>query len=258
MIVDPDFLDHWKTRMLVDALGGDEVAPIYVLRIWAHCQNRRKTQFKPMPNPGLKAMCRYTGDADLLASSLEQSGFIRRFDGDSIEVVGWSEKNAQLLAAWENGAKGGRPKKTQQKPTGNPRKTHSEPSPSSLCREDSVASMNGSTGFDAFWKAVHHKTGKVAAQKAYAKAVLLIRTDEEHEGARDDPHAFLLERMTAFARSPRAKPRDHTPIHPATWLNQGCYDDDPTTWEGNGKTIGDPRGSMDVLAQYIGGLKDDE
>jgi len=27
VILDPDFLDHWKTRMLVDLLGGDECAP---------------------------------------------------------------------------------------------------------------------------------------------------------------------------------------------------------------------------------------
>jgi hypothetical protein len=40
MIVDPDFLDHWRTRMLVDALQ-DECAPMYIIRVWAHCQQRR-------------------------------------------------------------------------------------------------------------------------------------------------------------------------------------------------------------------------
>jgi len=40
--------------------------------------------------------------------------------------------------------------------------------------------------------------------------------------------------MAAFAKTPRANATDHTPIHPATWLNQGCYDDDPATWNGGG------------------------
>ena len=72
MIVDPDFCDHWKVRMLVGLLDGDEVAPVYVLRLWAHCQNRRKASFENLPTEAIKALCRYNGDAtrfDLLESA---------------------------------------------------------------------------------------------------------------------------------------------------------------------------------------------
>lgn len=143
MIVDPDFLDHWKTRVLVDMLGGDELAPVYVIRLWAHCQNRKQsvfhlekpngnptvnpavTQRKPIVNHALKALCKYAGEAEKFVDSLVSAGFVEiTSDGGGFEVVGWSRHNAQLVAAWENGARGGRPAK---KPTGNPTVTHGKP-----------------------------------------------------------------------------------------------------------------------------------
>ena len=133
MIVDPDFLDHWRTRMLVDALGGDEMAPMYVMRLWAHCQVRRGDRFT-MPAAGVKALCKAACDADALEKALIDAQYIKR-DGDGIEVLKWAEHNASLLAAWENGGRGGRPPKqpkqnprvTEQKPMANPDETHGEP-----------------------------------------------------------------------------------------------------------------------------------
>jgi hypothetical protein len=128
MIVDPDFCDHWKTRMLVGALDGDECAPLYVLRLWAHCQNRRQSTFENISQEALKALCRFPGNSNKLESSLVTSGFVRR-EGKVLIVVGWDEYNSSLIAAWNNGTKGGRPPKfksqnnpveTQTKPTGIP------------------------------------------------------------------------------------------------------------------------------------------
>lgn len=132
MIVDPDFLDHWRTRMVVDALG-DEMAPVYILRLWAHCQ-ARKSDTHAMPPAGLKAQCRCPHDAEKFEQALTEAGFVQRTGAD-ICVLGWAEQNAALLAAWENGSKGGRPKKkpkqnpaeTHGKPTGSPAVTHGEP-----------------------------------------------------------------------------------------------------------------------------------
>lgn len=126
MIVDPDFVDHWKTRTLVALLGDDEAAPVYVIRLWAHCQNR-KTWVFDLPTPALKAICRYTGDADKFESAMRECGFVSR-EGIAVTVVGWDQYNASLIAAWANGNKGGRPrkahiedsKKTHGLPTGNP------------------------------------------------------------------------------------------------------------------------------------------
>jgi hypothetical protein len=129
VIVDPDFLDHWKTRMLVGNLN-DEAAPIYVLRLWAHCQNRRQSEFESLSTEALKALCRFPGPANKLEASLSASGFVRR-EGDSLIVCNWDEYNSSLIASWNNGKLGGRPKKIQpkarseptHKPTGNPRVT---------------------------------------------------------------------------------------------------------------------------------------
>lgn len=123
MIVDADFPDHWKTRMFVDLLDGDEAAPVYILRLWAHCQNRKKSEFENFPQAALKAVCRFPGHANKFESSLIASGFVRR-ENDVLIVCGWMDYNAGLVANWENGKKGGRPKK---KPVENPPETHGKP-----------------------------------------------------------------------------------------------------------------------------------
>jgi hypothetical protein len=133
LIVDPDFLEHWRTRMLVDALGGDEFAPMYLLRLWGHCQVRKATRFE-IPAAGLKGLCKAPSDAAVFEAVLIECGYVAR-DGAFIEVLKWAEQNASLIAAWENGHKGGRPAKpkenprdTDGKPTDNPGLTQSKPS----------------------------------------------------------------------------------------------------------------------------------
>lgn len=137
MIVDPDFFDHWKTQMLCNALG-DQNASLCVLRLWAFCHSRKADTFEHMPPEGLKAVCRWTGDAAQLEAELCRARFVYR-DGTTIIVHGWKEKNKALFKNWVNGAKGGRPKSpknnpnetqneiglTQTKPNGNPVETQS-------------------------------------------------------------------------------------------------------------------------------------
>lgn len=81
--------------------------------------------------------------------------------------------------------------------------------------------------FDRFWESVPRKVAKAAAAKAYSAAVKAIRGRQNAPGG-DDPHGYLLDRMTAFAASETASGA-FCP-HPATWLNQGRYDDDPADW----------------------------
>lgn len=123
MIVDPDFFDHWKTVVLIEELGGDPAAPLYILRLWAHCQNRRQWVFEGMPSKAVRALCRFPGEDDKLMKALQSAGFVTVEDGTTVTVLGWDEYNAQLIANWTNGKKGGRPKK----PMGNPSGTQSKP-----------------------------------------------------------------------------------------------------------------------------------
>lgn len=188
MIIDPDFLDHWRTRMLVDALQGDEQAPLYLIRIWAHCQSRRAASFE-MPAGGLKALCRYPGDADALEHALITSGFIARKNG-TVSVPKWAEKNVKLVANWENGQKGGKPKRnptvTQSKPTPNQSETHSEP-----IREDKKEEKKESKSHSAArdprldhhgLQVIRELVGQYPKKTVWDEIILLLPEgfDEEH------------------------------------------------------------------------------
>ena len=118
MIVTPGFVHHWKTQMLVD-LTSDPAAPLFILRLWGHCQQQRSDRFHNLTACALRAICR--ADAikpNRLVSILVKCGFIE-IDGDLTIAHGWADANSSLLGSWENGRKGGRPPKA--KPGENPR-----------------------------------------------------------------------------------------------------------------------------------------
>jgi hypothetical protein len=73
------------------------------------------------------------------------------------------------------------------------------------------------------------KEAKGKALEAWKKAgKRLVGSGMSRPGA----VAHLLDRVQAYASSPRATQSDPSKIpHPATWLNQGRYDDDPQTWQ---------------------------
>jgi len=97
-------------------------------------------------------------------------------------------------------------------------------------KKDPLKSPTGDESvFDRFWESVHLKTGKEAARRAHSKAV--ARVAKQRGITKQQAADAICEAMALFAASPRAQPKDHSPIHPATWLNQGCYDDDPTAWD---------------------------
>lgn len=127
MILDPDFLDHWKTRLLIELMD-DELASNYILRLWFHCQLRRTTTFEGMTGQVLKVVCRYNGDGDKLRETMLRVGFID-VDGDTVFVPKWAEANDKMAANWENGKKGGRPKKPAKTPEFLPPKNPPETKP---------------------------------------------------------------------------------------------------------------------------------
>lgn len=134
MIVQPDFPDHWKTRLLVE-ITGDPAAPLAVIRLWAHCQNCKRGEFSNMTPAILASVCHWQNSKVKCHVALIQAGFIKKIPSGGFAVHQWAEHNAKLIANWENGAKGGRPPKgtegansldsdvTQRKPTGNPSET---------------------------------------------------------------------------------------------------------------------------------------
>jgi hypothetical protein len=114
VIVQPNFLDHWKTYKLIDLLG-DPCAPLYVIRIWAHCQNQR-TDVLPQKPDDLRSICKCDVEAKKLKESLISCGFIDEHK-KNIVAHGWRDVNKRLFSNRENGKRGGRP---HNEPNNNP------------------------------------------------------------------------------------------------------------------------------------------
>jgi len=122
MIVEPDFPDHWKTQLLVN-LTGQKHAPLAVIRLWAHCQQRRTARFPAYTETILASVTRWDAPGITAMDALSQSGWIDLLPEGGFEVHEWAEVNGKLVSNWRNGATGGRPPK----PTGNPTATQPQP-----------------------------------------------------------------------------------------------------------------------------------
>ena len=76
---------------------------------------------------------------------------------------------------------------------------------------------------ERIYAAYPRKAGRKKAIAAIQNALRSKRVDPQH----------LLERTEGYARIAGAAPPDRVRFipHPATWFNQGRWDDDPAEWE---------------------------
>jgi hypothetical protein len=141
MIVHPDFLDHWKTKKLVEHLS-DPAAPLVVLRLWAYCQVQKKSVFQNMDAFRLKSVCHCPISGEKLMAALIECGFVR-IEENAFIVHDWEQVNRMLISAWANGKRGGDPAKFRQ-PTGSrsaprsPTQSGSPPSRARVREEDKI------------------------------------------------------------------------------------------------------------------------
>lgn len=108
MIVQPEFLTHWKTRKLVRLLK-DPCAPLYVIRIWALCQTSKSAEI-PSSAETIAGICEYDEDSTSLRKALVDCGFLEPQKNGKYKVHDWEEMNLSLINSWSNGKKGGRPR----------------------------------------------------------------------------------------------------------------------------------------------------
>ena len=79
------------------------------------------------------------------------------------------------------------------------------------------------------WYALYpRQAGKQAAARAFQRA--MKRIAKELGGTKQEAFDWLCERTSHYGRTPAGAAGTFTP-YPATWLNQGHYDDDPKEWE---------------------------
>ena len=93
--------------------------------------------------------------------------------------------------------------------------------PSTLDLGPRTKTLVVSATFDDFWKVCPKKVGKGAAEKSFAKATTLA-----------DP-TILIKAMLTYAGTQAGKDPAYT-AHPATWLNQKRWLDEPDKPNGNG------------------------
>ena len=84
--------------------------------------------------------------------------------------------------------------------------------------------------FKRFWAVVNRKVGLKASQAAFHKAARVVAEDKSCSEM--EAYSYLIDRMIVFAESPAARDEYTGKLHPATWLNQGRYDDDEQEWFG--------------------------
>jgi gas vesicle protein len=110
LIVHPNFLDHWKTRLLVK-ITRDESCVLAVLRLWSHCQNSHRNIFPDMTPAQLASICHWGKRKPSCHVALVKSGFVDRLTPKGFAAHQWDQHNRQLFQKWAAGEKGGRKRK---------------------------------------------------------------------------------------------------------------------------------------------------
>ncbi|WP_395734861.1 hypothetical protein [Prosthecobacter sp.] len=104
MIIEADFLTHWKTQALMSAIGELEALRA-LLSLWGHCQRRKQWEFQLSPLM-LAGVCAYKGDAEKLLRTMLELHWIDPAEEEGwFQVHDWGETNASLVGKWAGGAR---------------------------------------------------------------------------------------------------------------------------------------------------------
>ena len=104
--------------------------------------------------------------------------------------------------------------------------------------------------FDAWWQQYPRRVAKIAAEKAYRLSLAAVCKNKRLDQA--GAVAFLQSRVRTFAASDKGRGDPQYIPHPATWLNQGRYDDEDQAWTASGGN-GKPNGPIQTSFSQEGG-----
>lgn len=250
--------DSLKFKKLQRRLGTSRVVTAGTLELlWIATQkNAMRGDIGRFTNEEIAIECDWDGDPDELVTALVDTGWLDESDEHRLVVHDWLEHCPKYLKAAvmrsggfaefqdQTGPK--TPSKTTPKtmpktpPKAPPKTESSTGGQRNLTKpnltkpnDSSTAStgVDGDGGFGDFWSAVHRKVGRGAARKAFDRAAQ--RVSKRDGTDRRQAAEFITEAMRRFAASPRARDDVKGQIHPATWLNEERYDDDPAEWQAN-------------------------
>ena len=111
MKLDPGFASHWKTERLIARCGHSAV--VGLLRLWGDCQIQRRWSGLAINPTKLAAMMRYEGDHAALWEAMTDADapWLDPEEGGTYAVHDFGHHQKQVIHMWENGRKGGRPRK---------------------------------------------------------------------------------------------------------------------------------------------------
>ena len=111
MKLDPGFASHWKTERLIARCGHSAV--VGLLRLWGDCQIQRRWSGLAINPTKLAAMMRYEGDHTGLWEAMTDvdAPWLDPEEGGTYAVHDFGHHQKQVIHMWENGRKGGRPRK---------------------------------------------------------------------------------------------------------------------------------------------------
>lgn len=97
MIVEPDFVHHWKTELLRSLLE-EPTGEAYVIRFWSFCQLRKEWVFPELSRKMLAGIVRWQGDLDKLWDAFIRSGFLEETE-EGWRAHEWDEVNSDVVHA---------------------------------------------------------------------------------------------------------------------------------------------------------------
>jgi hypothetical protein len=111
MKLDPGFPNHWKTERMMDKLGADGV--VALLRLWSNAQISHRFTGLHFTPKRLAMETKWKGDENLLFAVLTdpEAPWLDADPEGTFTIHGFAEHQHQVVKLWENGKKGGRPKK---------------------------------------------------------------------------------------------------------------------------------------------------
>ena len=235
-------IEHWtpdkpEVFRIADALGIDPDAVVgKLVRIWNWADQQTFDGNAESVTSSL--LDRITG-VNGFATALEKVGWVRA-DSDGLHFVNFDRHNgktAKTRALSTKRVQKHRESVTEMKRDSNdtsvtpelPEKRREEKR-----REEGEEKKKSkkkkfvySEEFERWWMVYPIRESKALAAKAYQEAIERIVETEQCELSK--AHAILLERTKALLPEIEAKrlvDKDYRKL-PATWLNQGCYDDEP-------------------------------
>jgi len=236
--VDIDYFSHPETKRLIRLLGkGSEILP---LRLWAYTAHYfvNDGRLTGISTQEIEAECSWWGaSGEMVRVMLMPEIAVLLNDNGTLVVHNWLKHQGHLAtfaarartaanARWGRDATSNAPSIT----TSNaPTNLTNQPNQPNQPNQHSPPAAD-----ERLYAAYPRRVGKQRAMKAIAKAVKIVQSrPERQEDARD----WLLARVKAFAASPAGNAGKYTP-HPATWFNDGRFDDDDAEWQRTERTSG--------------------